>query len=153
MALRFVPLDYVSDKCELVRRDLMGELEVLLPLADFQHVGSTAVPRGWTSGEVDVQVRVLASELAEAEQALAARFTRDEVLGKAAGFAGFIDENRGARVQLCELGGAGDLGGRRRQMLMENPLLRDRYDSIKRRHQGGDAKAYHAEKAAFWKGA
>ena len=44
---------------------LMVELETLVPDADIHHVGSTAIPGSLTKGDLDVQVRVVASAFPE----------------------------------------------------------------------------------------
>ncbi|HEX7027032.1 MAG TPA: GrpB family protein, partial [Gammaproteobacteria bacterium] len=52
----FVPEAAVREKIarrfDHVKRQLLG----LLPLADIQHVGSTAIPGSFTKGDLDIQV-------------------------------------------------------------------------------------------------
>jgi GrpB-like predicted nucleotidyltransferase (UPF0157 family) len=40
---------------------LKAELAVLIPDADIQHVGSTAIPGSLTKGDLDIQIRVVAA--------------------------------------------------------------------------------------------
>jgi GrpB-like predicted nucleotidyltransferase (UPF0157 family) len=46
------------------------ELTVLIPQADIQHVGSTAIPGSLTKGDLDIQVRVVSSTYPVAKQRL-----------------------------------------------------------------------------------
>jgi GrpB-like predicted nucleotidyltransferase (UPF0157 family) len=150
MPLRFVPEPQIRDIIALHRRELMDELADMLPLAELEHVGSTAVPASWTSGVVDLQVRVSKEEFADAEKELAERFARAERLPGGDGVAGFRDDSRQATIRLTQKGGPGDVCHLHRDLLLDNPLLRERYDAIKRRHQKGDPQAYQADKAQFW---
>jgi GrpB-like predicted nucleotidyltransferase (UPF0157 family) len=150
MALRFSPTALLCEPIELARRPLVAQLEELLPLADLVHVGSSSIEKGWTNGVLDLQVRVLAEEMAEAEALLAALFAPDPRHARGPGFVPLADGERGVAVQLTVVDGPGDLGRLRRERLLDNPLLRDRYDAIKRRHQGGAAEGYEADKRRFW---
>jgi len=47
-----------------------AQLQALLPDADIQHVGSTAIPGSLTKGDLDVQVRVTSDEYGAAKDAL-----------------------------------------------------------------------------------
>ncbi|MBO1910605.1 GrpB family protein, partial [Microvirga sp. 3-52] len=49
------------------QRNLIQEL---IPNADVQHVGSTAVPNSLTKGDLDIQVRVSETQFNEAVKAL-----------------------------------------------------------------------------------
>lgn len=50
---------------------LRVELEAWVPGADIQHVGSTAILGSLTKGDLDVQVRVVASKYSPAKERLA----------------------------------------------------------------------------------
>lgn len=134
----------IRDVIEFRRRDIFDTLVELLPDAELEHVGSTAIPNGWTSGVVDVQVRLPPARVADAEKVLAGPLQRGED-------GAFAHEGRGVRVLVTPIGSKLDVYHKHRDLLKNDPLLRDRYDGIKRRMQGGDFEAYRVRKATFWR--
>ena len=149
MSVHFEPQAHIRDFIDFRRREAENELRELVPYAELEHVGSTAVPSGWTNGEVDIQVRVPAEMRGAAEKLIAERYTKDDA-GGMEGFSYYRHEGRGVRLHVTVVDEENDLLKRQRDLLLEQPLLRDRYDGIKRRHQDGDIAAYQAEKQKFW---
>jgi GrpB-like predicted nucleotidyltransferase (UPF0157 family) len=148
MSLHFEREAGIRDFIEFRRRDIFEELAELVPYAELEHVGSTAITGGWTSGDVDVQVRVEANRFAEVTEELTARFERVGGDGKA--LLELRHEGRGVRLYLTSIDGPHDVHFLHRDLLREQPLLRERYDAIKRKFLGGAAEAYAEAKAAFW---
>jgi GrpB-like predicted nucleotidyltransferase (UPF0157 family) len=149
MLIHFDREPAIRDVIELRRREIFSELEDLLPLAEIEHVGSTAVRGGWTSGEVDIQVRVEQAQLEEAARELGERFQRKEGPVEE-DVAVFKLEGRGVTIILTVQDGPRDVHHKHRDRLRDQPLLRERYDALKRKHQDGDADAYRAAKDAFF---
>lgn len=151
MPLHFEPEPYLRDVIEMRRRLAFAELASLLPDARLEHVGSTAVPGGWTSGIVYVQVRVYKKHFAAAQATLGKRFAA-EANGKGReGLALFRDVEGGTRIFLTVIGGESDDLREMRDLMRGHPLLRERYDAVRRRHNRGDEAAYQTAKDRFWK--
>lgn len=150
MPVHFEPEPYLRDVIELRRRAAFAEVAALLPDAKLEHVGSTAVPGGWTNGVVDVQVRVDKKQLAAAQAALARRFDA-EGEGNGKGMAILRDADGGVRIFVTAIGSDSDDLHQKRDLMREHPLLRERYDAVRRRHNRGDEAAYQTAKERFWK--
>jgi GrpB-like predicted nucleotidyltransferase (UPF0157 family) len=144
----------------LCRREVAA-LRALVPGADVQHVGSTAVPGSLTKGDLHLQVRVPAEHFAAAEAALAEAYPRNPgsmyLPGVFAAFErkGDIDEpRRGASidlgVQLTAIDGEVDVFWRFREVLLARPDLAAEYDALKRRHEGAAMSAYRTAKDSFF---
>ena len=165
MPLHFEPEPYVRDVIEMRRRLAFAELGALLPDALLEHVGSTAVPGCWTSGVVDIQVRVEKKQFAAAQAVLAKRFAAEagpsgNGKGKGndtakekekEGLAVFRDVEGGARLYLTVIGGDSDDLREKRDLMRGHPLLRERYDAVRRRHNRGDEAEYQTAKDRFWR--
>lgn len=150
MALHFDREPSIRDFIEFRRREIFEELQELVPYADIEHVGSTAVPGGWTSGTVDVQVRVEKDRFAEAKKEIGGKYEAQD--GGTKELALFGHAGRGIRVFLTVGETDSDLYTRQRNFLIEQPLVRERLDAIHRKFNGEeDAAGYAAAKEAFWK--
>jgi GrpB-like predicted nucleotidyltransferase (UPF0157 family) len=127
-----------------------AELEVLLPGARIEHVGSTAVPGSLTKGDLDICVIVECDEFERASRALADRFEIHQPENWSATLASFTappEDGIDVGVQLVPAGSPDELhfvGWRDR--LRADPQLRAHYDELKRRHQDGGMDAYRAAK-------
>lgn len=148
MSLHFEPEPGLRDVIEFRRREIFAQLGSLVPFAELEHIGSTAVPNGWTSGDVDVQVRVDTPRLATAQKEIGSAFERVE--GGDSQLSLYKHEGRGVRIYLTVKGGDHDNLVLHRDLLRDQPLLRERYDAMKRRFRRGDPEAYRAAKADFW---
>ncbi len=140
----FVPEAEVRAAVDRLWQTERKKLLRLLPAADVQHVGSTAVP--------DIQGRVAAADFADAETVLAAHYQRNPKSDRAIGFASFTDEK--ARpplgVQLTAVDSPEDRLYRFRDVLKAHPPLREAFDTLKRGWEGRPMAGYRAEKAAFF---
>ncbi|MBI5067023.1 MAG: GrpB family protein [Deltaproteobacteria bacterium] len=127
-------------------------LAVLLPGADLQHVGSTAVPGSLTKGDLDIQVRVEAAAFADAEAVLSRNYARNAGSPSLPGFAAFEkpDAHPSIGLQLTAIGGEWDLFWRFREVLLARPDLRARYDDLKRAHEGKPMAGYRRAKDRFF---
>lgn len=129
---------------------------ILPPASEIEHIGATAVPGCMTKGDVDIVVRVNASDFADADAALAAKLARNTGSIRTEQFAAF--EKREAEppllgVQLVVRGSTFDDFAMFRDRLLSDPQLLAAYNALKREHQGKSMDAYRAAKAAFIEGA
>ena len=151
MVARFRPEAVERDIYGLAWKEVARELADLLPFAELEHVGSTAVFGAWTNGELDVAVRVTKDKFAEADKALKGKLSASDDRPRTKQFAMYKDEARRLVVLLCEVDSAEDVAHRHRDRFIDQPLLRERYDGIKRRHQDVELDKYRAAKDQFFK--
>jgi len=128
-----------------------GEVVRLLPAAEVEHIGATAVPGSLTKGDLDLLVRVPAADFAPAAELLGSRYEIHQPENWTAGLASFKRVPEGeipVGVQLVAIDGEFDrlaLGWRER--LRSSPALLRRYNEVKRAHRGSTTAAYRAAKA------
>jgi GrpB-like predicted nucleotidyltransferase (UPF0157 family) len=126
----FRPERDCRDAVEGLFARVAARIGALLPNADIQHVGSTAIPGSLTKGDLDVQVRVVASDYAAAKAQLSAMyavnsggFSSDDAISFEA-----HDTEPSVGVHLTIIGGAADIQWRFRDLLIASPELRAKYD-------------------------
>jgi GrpB-like predicted nucleotidyltransferase (UPF0157 family) len=125
----------------------------LLPGAEVEHVGSTAVPGALTKGDVDLLVRVGAADFATAVEVLGHHYVVHQPHNWTASLASFKDPT--AReppvgVQLVIAGSAEDaFFGPFRDALIKEPALLAEYNRLKRSLDGADYASYTTAKGEF----
>jgi len=125
----------------------------LLPKADVQHVGSTAIPGSLTKGDLDLLVRVAVDEFAAASRALSEIYEVHQPEEWQDDFASFALPSGGeiaVGVQLVIEAGESDrlfLGFR--DLLCSRPDLRDAYSELKSAHRDDSVDSYREAKARF----
>ncbi len=144
--------EQVRERAEEAFREHHAHLSSLLPYADIQHVGSTAIPGARTKGDLDIQVRVPRERFAEAESLLAKHYARNEGSDRTPEFASFQDETLPVPlgIQLTVMGGSHDFFSRARDLLLADPERVAEYDALKAKWEGGLMEAYREEKSAFF---
>lgn len=149
--VRFSNDPEVFAKAERLFGEVLWKIEAALPSAEICHVGSTAVPGLWTKGDLDVVVRVTASEFSEAEVVLEGMFSRNTGSFRSDEFAAFLDSSTDPDlgVQLVVIGSSVDNFLAWRHRLESDPQLRREYDELKRRFEGKSMEAYREAKAQF----
>ncbi|MGN7454115.1 GrpB family protein [Paenibacillus pasadenensis] len=140
------------ERAEAAFRREAARIRELLPDADVQHIGSTAVPGSRTKGDLDLQVRVPQERMAEAEAALERLYDDNEGSGRTESFRSFKrdDADPPLGVQLTAIGSDMDFFAQLRDALAADPQLRERYDALKLRFDGESMDEYREAKAAFF---
>jgi GrpB-like predicted nucleotidyltransferase (UPF0157 family) len=140
-------------RARVLRRfeQLKVELAALIPGADIQHVGSTAIPGSLTKGDLDIEVRVVASTYPAAKQRLSE--IHDVNVG------GFVGEDAvsfedysgtpSVGIHLTAIGGSADIQWRFRDLLVASEPLRHEYDDLKRQFEGKSMARYREAKERF----
>ncbi len=125
----------------------------LIPGAEVEHVGATAVPGALTKGDLDVLVRVHPSEFSDAVAALHGVYAIHQPHNWTPTLASFNDPASSAPpvgVQLVVAGSASDaLFGPFREALIADPALLAEYNALKLRLNGESYEHYTATKGAF----
>ena len=125
----------------------------LLPGAQIEHVGATAVPGALTKGDLDLLVRVPRDEFEAAVTVLRERYAVNQPQNWTAEFASFEQQPAGeipVGVQLVIAGGSDDaLFLEWRERLRSDADLRGRFNAFKRRQSGAGPDEYIEAKAQF----
>jgi len=128
----------------------------LLPEAELEHIGATAIPKSLTRGDVDLLVRVPGDEFAAAATALQSIYAIHQPENWTPTFASFKEElpdQIPIGIQLAAQGSDEDTTFLAlRELMRSRPDLVESYNDLKRRHEGGDEGPYLEEKAAFFEG-
>lgn len=131
------------------RRDIIA----LLPAAEVEHVGATAVPGALTKGDVDLLVRVSERDFAEAVSILQRRYSIHQPQNWTRVLASFKAPDGSeppVGVQLVVAGSDADgFFGPFRDALIHDPALLAEYNEVKLRLDGLDYEAYTERKGEF----
>jgi GrpB-like predicted nucleotidyltransferase (UPF0157 family) len=125
----------------------------VLPGADIQHVGSTAVPGSLTKGDLDIQVRVPAADFEKAVAALSKMYGLNDGSIQTDFFRAFQDDTLTPPlgVQLTVIGSEYDFFWKFRDAMLANPSYVEMYNQLKRHFHGKDMEAYRAAKHDFFR--
>lgn len=147
----FLPEESIRERVEAAFSHHRLRLLALLPDADVQHIGSTAVPGSLTKGDLDIQLRVSADTFAAADALLAQHYERNLGSAHSPTFSSFKDDTTDPPlgIQLTVAGAPEDFFCRIRDYLIAHPEEHERYNTLKRRFQGALMTDYRAAKSAF----
>jgi GrpB-like predicted nucleotidyltransferase (UPF0157 family) len=147
----FLPEEHVRARVQSRFEQLRGELQAMVPGAEIEHVGSTAIPGALTKGDLDIQVRVRAAQYRAAKEQLCQLFDINAGGFSAHDATSFEDYNCEPRVgiHLTVVGGSADIQWRFRDHLLASESLRQEYDDLKRRFEGKSMARYRDAKADF----
>jgi GrpB-like predicted nucleotidyltransferase (UPF0157 family) len=147
----FLPEEHFRARVQQRFKQLQRELQALIPGAKIEHVGSTAITGSLTKGDLDVQVRVAASDYADAKNRLCKLYAVN-VGGFSGNDAISFDEPDGdphVGIHLTVIGGSADVQWRFRDLLLGSESLRQEYDDLKRQFAGKSMAKYRDAKERF----
>jgi GrpB-like predicted nucleotidyltransferase (UPF0157 family) len=125
----------------------------LLPVAEIEHVGATAIPGAITKGDLDIMVRVSAADFPHAIAQLKTAFGIKQHENWNATFASFGEDTAYALplgVQLVVKGSESDFFIFLRDYLLQNPGALEIYNQLKQRHAPEGSEAYRQAKNRFF---
>lgn len=138
---------------ELYQR-FVRELSIMIPWAEFQHIGSTAVLGAITKGDVDIQIRVASEDFETTKSRLSERFSVNKDSIQKGGFISFHGSalHPMLGLQVSVIGGSLDHFSAVRDIFRADGDLQKRYNELKiaTHSLGGDV--YRERKAAFLEG-
>lgn len=149
--VHFLPGSAVRPAAEASFARHAARILALLPRADVQHVGSTAVPELPTKGDVDMAVRVSLGDFPHYDAVLATLYDRNLLSDHNDRFAAFQTrgEDPPVGVQLCVQGSEYDDFCRFRDRLRAQPDFARAYADLKRNWHGRPMDGWRAAKSAF----
>lgn len=127
-------------------------IKKLIPNADVQHVGSTAIPNSLTKGDLDIQVRVSSKDFILAVEALSKLYELNDGSVKTNEFRAFQDDAiwPPLGVQLTVSNSEFDFFWKFRDVLLQNDQYRMEYDNLKRKFEGQTMDVYRDAKNDFF---
>ncbi|MBC7545684.1 MAG: GrpB family protein [Candidatus Sericytochromatia bacterium] len=150
--MRFVEEHTVRSAVADAFADHAAALQALLPEADVQHVGSTAVPGSFTKGDLDIAVRVTAEGFATADRVLAEAFERNTGSDQSPTFASFLNDDLPIPlgIQLCVVGGPEDFFLQQRAFFRAHPEENENYNTLKLQNFGKTMTEYREAKQSYF---
>ncbi|MFB8424948.1 GrpB family protein [Priestia megaterium] len=138
-----------SQKAFLIHSKTIAQL---LPDADIQHVGSTAIPNCLTKGDLDIQVRVNANNFPLAVRELSKIYDLNEGSINTEYFRAFKNDREipPLGIQLTVINTEFDIFWKFREVLLHSRIYREEYDSLKKRYEGKSMVEYRKEKNNFF---
>lgn len=125
----------------------------VLPSADIQHIGSTAIPGSITKGDLDINVRVKKEDFDNAVQEIKKLYDINQPENWMADFASFKDENNLSidfGVQLTVIDSPIDDFVKLKNIIAGSPELIEKFNEMKIKFEGKDMSEYRKEKADFF---
>ena len=151
--LRFRLSDVFVDDAAAAFAEHKRRILERLPDVEVHHTGGTSIPGVLTTGDVDLHVRVETRSFELARDALCELYVPFHI--DAWHSEGAFFTAPGSRppveVALTAIGGLDDLHhGEAWHRIAANSDLIDRYNAVKRKHEGGSIDEYLAAKRAFF---
>ncbi len=133
-----------------------GKLLSLIPAADIQHIGSTAIAGAVTKGDLDIQARVPIGDFEEARNRLRELYNVNQFENWSETYASFKDENSKEiplGIQLTAIDSEEDrLFRKQQEVLLTNPNVLDEYNKLKLSYDGKSIDDYRAARKKFFEG-
>lgn len=123
----------------------------LIPEADVQHVGSTAVPGSLTKGDLDIQVRVSLESFESASLALTQLYQINHGSDRNESFIAFKKDfiQISLGVQLSVINSPYDIFWKIRDFFLKHKDWNDDYNLLKESFEGKSMIEYRKAKSAF----
>jgi len=123
----------------------------VVPNADIQHIGSTAIPDSLTKGDLDIQVRVKQKDFEKAQNALSKIYKSNKGNPPTKTYASFKDDDAKIPlgVQLTVIGSKEDNFTALRDILVSDKKHLKAYNALKERYQGKPMREYRKAKGKF----
>jgi len=123
----------------------------VIPNADIQHIGSTAIPGSLTKGDLDIQVRVRQKDFEKVQNALSKTYKPNKGNPPTKTYVSFKDTKTKIPlgVQLTVIGFKEDNFMTLRDILANDKKYLEKYNALKNRYQGKSMKEYRKAKGRF----
>jgi len=152
--LRFFPSELIAGEAAAAYEEHAQRILDRLPGVEVRHVGGTSVPGLLTTGDVDLHVRTSADSF-DAVRDVMCELYEPLYPDRWRESAYFFDADSEPRVEiaLTIVGNIDDLHhGEAWRRIAADPELIERYNALKRAHDGGSVDEYQAAKREFFYG-
>lgn len=149
----FKPSEEFLEKANQAFKEQKNRIHNLIPTADIEHIGSTAIPSSVTKGDLDINIRVVKEDFNKAVEILKQLYDINQPENWNSDFASFKDEKNldiDFGVQLTVIGSNYDDFTKLRDLLIKNPKLVEEYNQMKQKYEGKSMDEYRKEKADFF---
>ena len=153
--LQFVLSDLVAGETARAFAEHEPRIHELLPDAEVRHRGGSSLPGVLTTGDVDVHVRIDGPAFAAARDLLCELYEplHQGVWHAEGAFYAALGTHPRVEVALTARGSLDDFHhGEAWDWIAADAALLERYNALKREHEGGSVDAYNAAKRAFFYG-
>jgi GrpB-like predicted nucleotidyltransferase (UPF0157 family) len=150
--VHFLEQSHFHEQAEKTFLEQKEKILRLLPEADVQHVGSTAIPNSLTKGDLDIQVRIPAEMFTAAVKKLSTLYAVNKGSVQTDYFHAFQDDTTALPlgVQLTVIGSELDIFWKFREVLFANDAYRTEYDELKKAYEDKSMEAYREAKQQFF---
>lgn len=148
----FKPSEGFESLAEEIFQKEKSRILKLIPAAEVEHIGSTAIPGSITKGDLDINVRVVDS-FDDAVKQLKALYQINQPENWTDTFASFKDDDSfelPVGVQLTVMNSEYDDFVALRDLLIKSPNLLEEYNQMKLKYEGKDMDEYRKEKSDFF---
>ena len=135
-----------------VYEKLKERLQSILPLAQVEHVGSSAVVGAISKGDLDIFVGVSKAQFEQSImkiQSLGFQIKKDTLQTAALRMLESEDYPVDVAIQLVELGSEFESFLKFRDLLVSDPELLTQYNRLKKESEGLEPQAYREKKSKF----
>lgn len=153
--VHFKPQSIFSKKAAETFEREKDKLSKIIPQANIEHIGSTAIPNSMTKGDLDIQIRVGKRDFLEAVEQLKKLYEINQPENWTEDYASFKDDegNMPVGVQLTVKDSKDDkLFQEQQRLLSNNPEVLREYNAIKLGFEGKDIDEYRAARMRFFEG-
>lgn len=144
--------DKIQEQAEQLFIEQKEKLVHLIPGADVQHIGGTAVPGLLTKGDLDINVRVDKETFPLAVEALRKLYVVNQPENWTDAFASFKDDTSFVLplgIQVTVVGSPEDHFIKHRDAFLRDSTLVKKFNDLKRKFDGRDMASYRSAKAKF----
>jgi GrpB-like predicted nucleotidyltransferase (UPF0157 family) len=148
-----VPVESLAVVVAPIVDRVVNQLQSLVPTADIQHIGATAIEGALTKGDIDFTVRVAAERFSPAVKAVGELFEVKQPENWTAEFASFGNDHAYALpigIQVVVVDSDCDIFVFLRDYLRENASALAEYNKLKREHALQDSESYWRAKHEFF---
>ena len=149
--MHFVERDHIARdiaRTYAIQREIIRSI---LPRSRIRHIGSTAIPKSITKGDIDLLVSVDPSFMTAADARLSQSFKRNKGSSRSSTFSSFAGHHGSfpVGVQLVARGSDDESEFMAVQNWLAQPAVVRKYNCLKQRFEGSSASAYRRAKSDF----
>lgn len=142
-----------KDLAEEIFQKEKSRILKLIPAAEIEHIGSTAIPGSITKGDLDINVRVTVEDFDKAVEKLKTLYQINQPKNWTDTFASFKDDDSfdlPIGVQLTVIDSEYDDFISLKDLLVKRVDLLEEYNQMKVKYEGKDMEEYRKEKSDFF---